>query len=289
MDKAKLVGDVVTNWLKLAERRKTVVFATGVAHSVHIRDEFLRADVMAEHIDGTTPADERKEILANLSSGHIEVVTNAMVLTEGWDQPDVSCIVLARPTRQIGLYRQMAGRGLRPAPGKNDLLILDHAGAVCQHGFLDDDIEWTLDVDKRALNTAHKARSDGRADMLTTCPECSAVRLRGRPCVVCGWKPTPKPKAVEFIDGDLGRVDRHRRVHQRHHSEADQREFYDQLLWVASERGYQPGWAAHKFKEKFGVGWPNRNWKHDRPNPPDDATRSWVRSRQIAYAKSRSA
>jgi len=136
MDRGELVGDIVTHWLRLAERRKTVIFATSVAHSVHLRDEFRRASVLAEHIDGSTSLEERDGILRRLSRGEIEVVTNCMVLTEGWDQPDVSCIVLARPTRHMGLYRQMVGRVLRPAPGKDHALVLDHAGNVFQHGFV---------------------------------------------------------------------------------------------------------------------------------------------------------
>ena len=109
MDQASLVGDIVTHWLRLAERRRTVVFATSVAHSAHLRDEFRAAGVWAEHIDGSTPVEERDAILAKLNSGAVELVCNCMVLTEGWDQPAVSCLVLARPTKSMGLYRQMVG------------------------------------------------------------------------------------------------------------------------------------------------------------------------------------
>ena len=69
----------------------------------------------AEHIDGTTPKPERDATLARLASGEIELVTNCMVLTEGWDMPEVGCCILARPTSKMGLYRQMIGRVLRPA------------------------------------------------------------------------------------------------------------------------------------------------------------------------------
>ena len=108
-------GGTAPVWF-LADRRRTVVFATGVQHSVHLRDEFRRSGVRAEHIDGQTPTLERDAILAGLARGDIELVTNCMVLTEGWDQPEVQCLILARPTRHMGLYRQMVGRGLRPAP-----------------------------------------------------------------------------------------------------------------------------------------------------------------------------
>jgi DNA repair protein RadD len=80
---------------------------------VHIRDPFRCAGILAEHIDGRTPIEEREAILVGLASGKVEVVVNCAVLTEGWDCPTASCLVLARSTKSIGLYRQMAGRVLR--------------------------------------------------------------------------------------------------------------------------------------------------------------------------------
>jgi DNA repair protein RadD len=279
MDKPQLVGDVVEHCLKLAERRRIVVFASGVAHSVHLRDEFRRSGVMAEHLDGSTPIEERDRILAQLAAGSVEVVCNCMVLTEGWDQPEVSCLVLARPTKNMGLYRQMIGRGLRPAPGKTDCLVLDHAGAIFEHGFVDDPVEWTLREDRRATNPMQASRAQGHAPQLVTCPECSAIRFEGKPCPACGWMPKPKPRSVDVIDGELGRVERNRTVSA---TALDQRRFHGMLLYIAGERGYQRGWAAHKFKEKFGA-WPS--WRYAEPVPADDATRAWVRSRVIAFAR----
>src|SRR6516162_8899478 len=161
MDKQQLVGDIATHWLRLAKRRPTVAFATSVGHSVHLRNQFRASGVLAEHIDGSTPVEERDRTLARLAAGTVEVVCNYMVLTEGWDQPKVSCLVLARPTKHMGLYRQMVGRVLRPAPGKADALILDHAGAVFEHGFVDEPVIWTLAEDKRAENISHTKRGAG--------------------------------------------------------------------------------------------------------------------------------
>ena len=282
VDTVQLVGDIVEHWHRLAERRRTVVFGTGVAHSVHLRDEFRRNGVMAEHIDGSTPIEERDVTLARLAAGTIEVVTNAMVLTEGWDCPEVACLILARPTRSLGLYRQMVGRVLRPAPGKTDALILDHAGAVFQHGFPDDPITWTLADDRRAENKAHAARGTYQAPALTTCPECNAVRLQGQPCPVCSWRPQPKAAPVEIAEGELGRVARNRTVAAAIANADDRTRFYSMLIYIADERGYARGWASHKFREKFGA-WPASRFVQ--PIPPDDAMRSWVRSRQIAFAK----
>jgi superfamily II DNA or RNA helicase len=78
MNTDKLVGDIVSHWIRLSDRRKTVCFATSVAHSIHLKDEFVKLGVKAAHIDGSTPKDERDEILQRLSSGELELVTNCM-------------------------------------------------------------------------------------------------------------------------------------------------------------------------------------------------------------------
>jgi len=173
----------------------------------------------------------------------------------------------------------MTGRTLRPAPGKIDALVLDHAGGVFQHGFVDDPIEWTLSEDRRAENTAHSARGTYKAPALTTCPECKAIRFEGQQCLVCHWHAVRKPRPVEITDGELGVVSRTRSVQNPAHGAHERLNFFRQLLF---ERSYKTGWAAHKFKEKFGD-WPPV--RHAAPMMPDAAVRSWVRSRQIAYAR----
>jgi DNA repair protein RadD len=138
MNRDDLIGDIVSNWHKLGQRRKTLVFCVDVAHSVHVKDEFLKSGVRAEHVDGSTPKPDRDAALTRLASGETELISNCIVLTEGFDLPAIGCIVLARPTKQLGLFRQMAGRGLRPAPGKSNLILVDHSGAVYRHGLLED-------------------------------------------------------------------------------------------------------------------------------------------------------
>jgi superfamily II DNA or RNA helicase len=184
----------------------------------------------------------------------------------------------------MGLYRQMVGRVLRPAPGKSDALILDHAGAVFEHGFVEEPIVWTLDEDRRAENPTQAARSRQDIPRLTTCPECKAVRAAGRPCDLCGWRPQPKPKTVDIAEGDLARVDRDRRTLPTEYTAESKEEFFRQLVYIAREKGYKSGWASHKFREKFGS-WPANRFAQ--PLVPDPAVRSWVKSRQIAFARSR--
>jgi superfamily II DNA or RNA helicase len=282
MDDAQLTGGIVEHWLKLAGGRSTILYAAGVGHSLHLRDEFRKAGVLAEHIDGSTPVEERDAILGRLAAGTVEVVTNCMVLTEGFDCPVVGCIVLARPTKHHGLFRQMVGRGLRPAPGKEHLLVLDHAGAVFEHGLVEEPVTWTLSEDHRASLPVQGSRASGKAPKLVTCPECRAVRYQGRPCPACGWRPQPKADSFAVRDGELGEVDRNRNVRSPQYSDTEKQSFYRQLLWIVRERNFKPGWAAHKFKEKFGH-WPP--FGYAKPMEPDAPVRAWVRSRQIAYAK----
>ena len=286
MDRPQLVGDVVTHWHKYSERRRTVAFGVNVAHSIHLRDEFIRSGVRAEHIDGTTPKPERDLILAKLASGEVEVVSNCLVLTEGWDMPEVGCCILARPTRKMGLYRQMIGRVLRPAPNKPDAIILDHSGAVFRHGFAEDRVEWTLDPDTRATSRAHQDRRKDHGSRLLECTQCGAIRMAGEPCPHCGFMPKRAPLAVPIADGELALVDRHGRIKTDLNDPAVRNQWHAMLAHIARERDYKPGWIGHQYKQKFGT-WPPRG--HVTPEAPTPEVRSWVRSRQIAFAKSRSA
>jgi superfamily II DNA or RNA helicase len=281
MNRDDLVGDIVSNWHKFAERRRTLVFCVDVAHSVHVKDEFIESGVKAEHIDGGTPKTERDAALARLASGETELITNCMVLTEGFDLPSIGCIVLARPTKQIGLFRQMAGRGLRPAPGKNNLILIDHSGAVFRHGLLEDRVEWTLDVTKRADNSS---RSQAQTSRLIECSQCSALRTAGEKCPHCGFFPQRRPDLIVFREGELARINKNSRSAASAYDPNERMRWHAELTYIAAERGYRPGWAAHKYKEKFGTWPPTRAIK---PISPTPEILSWVRSRNIAYAKGR--
>jgi DNA repair protein RadD len=285
MDQPQLVGDIITHWLKYSEGRRTVCFAVSVGHSIHIRDEFLNSGVRAEHIDASTPKPERDASLARLASGEIDVITNCMVLTEGWDMPEVGCCILARPTRKMGLYRQMIGRVLRPADGKTDAIVLDHSGAVFRHGFAEDHVDWTLDPDRRAESPTHQQRCSEYTSRLLECTQCGAIRVAGEPCSHCGFLPQRPPRAVVIADGNLGLVDGARRANGKVYDSAERARWHAMLTHIGEERGYKPGWSAHQYKQKFGVfpAW----GAAPEPIRPTPEVRSWVRSRMIAYAKGR--
>ena len=289
MNTDALVGDVVEHWLRHAERRRTVGFAVDVAHSVHITRELVKSGVRAEHLDGTTKQDEREAILSRLASGETEFVSNCAVLTEGFDLPDLGCIVLVRPTKSLLLYRQMIGRGLRTAPpDKKDCIILDHAGAVHRHGLPTDPIEWTLHTDKRAANKTHDRRKSEHKDPFCECKACGHLRMRGYACTNCGWEPKPRANGIDYIDEDLVELG------QTQRSELDRVTFYRELRGfqhTARRKDgsqYNPKWPACQYRDKFGS-WPPFPWNNYPPIEPTPPTLLWIRHRQIAYAKRRAA
>ena len=177
----------------------------------------------------------------------------------------------------------MVGRVLRPAPGKTNAIVLDHSGAVFRHGFVEDRVEWTLETDKRARSPAHEARiRSGCSSRLLECSQCSAMRTAGEPCSHCGFFPQRRPDAVVFREGDLGLVDRQSRTAQSISDPHDRMRWHAMLTCIGIERSYKPTWAACKYREKFGTWPPIRNIQPMQPSPN---VLSWVRSRNIAWAK----
>jgi DNA repair protein RadD len=287
VDTDPLVGDIISHWLKHAAGLKTIVFAVNVAHSRHIAAEFVKAGIAAEHLDGNTPKTVRDAILGRLVAGDTKVVVNCKVLTEGFDLPDVGCLVLARPTKQQGLYRQMVGRGLRPAEGKTHLVVLDHSGAIYRLGCVEDAIEWTLQPDKRAANQAHTVRpvrdTDGSyQSRIVDCKGCGAKRRSGEACQHCGYYPKRAAEATVFEDGNLALYDRKSRTARSTGDPNERMRWHGMLTAIQQQRRRSPGWVYHSYIAKFGERPPV---SRSNPIPPTPEVLAWVRSRDIAYAK----
>jgi len=199
MSEGRLVGDIVEHWEKHAKGRRTVGFAVTVEHSKQIVERFRERGHAAEHLDGTTPADQRAAILGRLERGETLIVINVGVLTEGWDQPSAKCLILARPTKSLGLYLQMAGRILRPWQGVS-ALILDHAGCALEHGLPHHDREWELNPPRR--------RTGKNPECAKMCPACFAVMALGvRVCPECDAELPWREVSLDETAGELVEVD----------------------------------------------------------------------------------
>jgi ATP-dependent helicase IRC3 len=118
---------LVKAYRDLAPCRRAIVFCVSVAHARAAQRTFAEAGIRAGAVWGEQPRDERRAILASFSAGELDVVTNCNLLTEGFDEPRVDCVIMARPTRSKLLYAQMVGRGTRLHVDKTDLLVIDIA------------------------------------------------------------------------------------------------------------------------------------------------------------------
>lgn len=136
MLKAAAPERIVTEWVLHGENRKTVVFVPTIEVARLTADEFVRAGVNAAVLWGDMDPDARRSQLAAFRAGQLRVVCNAMLLTEGFDDPSIECVVMGRPTKSRALYAQAVGRGLRPYPGKTDCLVLDLVGASHVHSLV---------------------------------------------------------------------------------------------------------------------------------------------------------
>ena len=124
---------VADTYLEHGEGRRGVVFGVGVEHALNLAEAFRTRGIPCAAVYGAMSPEERHDALRRYEDGKLRVLTNVGVLTEGWDVPDTSVVMMARPTKSKGLYIQCVGRGLRLAPGKEDCLLVDFADVAKKH------------------------------------------------------------------------------------------------------------------------------------------------------------
>ena len=181
MNKSPVTDAVIQNWKERAGDRQTVVFCSTVDHARNVTDAFLAAGVASAVVHGEMSDADRKATLTAYDKGEIRVVTNVAVLTEGWDHPPTSCVVLLRPSSYKSTMIQMVGRGLRtgnpdeyPGVVKSDCVILDFGTSSLIHGSLEQDIN--LDGQQATGEAPTKC-----------CPSCEAeVPAAVMECPLCG-------------------------------------------------------------------------------------------------------
>ena len=201
MDRAPITEEVIRHWQEKAADRPTVAFCSTVAHAAHVAEAFNAAGIPAALVHGDLPSEQRRKILAAFAGGKIRVITNVAVLTEGWDHPPTSCVVLLRPSSYKSTMIQMVGRGLRtvdptehPGVVKTDCVVLDFGTSSLTHGTLEQDV----DLDGKTETGEAPSKS---------CPSCQAdIPLAARECPICGevlFDEEDDPKSQEPPDGTL--------------------------------------------------------------------------------------
>lgn len=185
IEHSSLARTVTSAYKEHASDRPGVVFTPTVATAHQMADELNRARIRTAVISGETPGEERRQIYANFKSGKIQVLSNCMVLTTGFDAPWTSCVVMARPTQSQTLFVQCVGRGLRLWPGKKDCLVLDVVGATASNK-----LKTLIDLDPDLFEQKGPCEECGRTPCVCPCPECGEPK----PCL-CPKEERPEAQA----------------------------------------------------------------------------------------------
>jgi DNA repair protein RadD len=177
----------VTTWQARGERRPTILFAIDRKHAKHLEERFTEAGIACEYVDGNTPMFDRVDMFERFRAGETKIISSVGTMDTGVDLPICSCIIDARPTKSVIRDVQGKGRGLRTAPGKENLIILDHAGNTRHLGLINS-IDTDILDDGEAAVSAEQKKKDRAAPAIVLCPECHVVLPKPKPakCPQCG-------------------------------------------------------------------------------------------------------
>lgn len=256
MNTPELVGDLVTEWQKHGEGRPTLICCVDKQHTRDTSHRFNASGIPAAFIVDETPQDEREKAFDGIRNGSLKVLVNCAVLTRGFDLPELSCLVLARPTKVYRAYVQMVGRVLRSHSSKCDAIVIDHAGCVWRHGWPSADREWSLDTDTTIQQRQSKGgtRQD-RAERY--CPSCRAIWKTGRKCPACGYARTTAGQPTVTADGTLVPVKQsHVRKKGSAASPMTLQEKWDKITRSAAWSDQTCHSANQRFKKETGM-YPN--------------------------------
>jgi superfamily II DNA or RNA helicase len=289
----QIVGDVVAEWVKYGEGRKTIAFGPDIAYCLELVKRFNEAGIGAATYTSETKDDERLALLEEFvkpNSG-IRILVSVEALAKGFDVQDIGCVIDARPLRKsLSTAIQMWGRGLRSSPntGKQDCLLLDHSGNIRR--FYDDftDVYFngfqTLDLAEKLDGVVRKDEKEYDA---SGCPKCGHTPFRRR-CMKCAYE----KESASLTDSSAGEM--HEIRIGKKVIASNKQDLWNQLCtyakqYVNSEK--RSGWAWHKFQDLTGERLP-RSFPRFEDAPVvaiSSGTLGKLKSMRIAYAKGRRA
>lgn len=243
MNENKIYGDAIKHYKDLANGEQAIVYSHNVEASKQVALEFTQSGINAAHIDGTTPKQERDEIISSFRKGDINVLSNVDIIGEGFDVPDCSTVIMLRPTQSLSLFIQQSMRGMRYRPGKTSIII-DHVDNVRRHGFPDASRKWSLKGIKKE-DTENEIK-------IKECENCFAVYPpEYLTCPICGHKPEVKEIKDYEVESDA-ELEEIKEV-ESEEIVLDFREPSDcknmsELYELAKNRGNKPGWAYYQGK-----------------------------------------
>jgi superfamily II DNA or RNA helicase len=260
LNQQKLNHQLALEFQRIGNQRRAIIFGVNLAHVTNMSEAFQKLGIPCAVIHGGHPTDYRQTVDKALRENTIQVVFSVGTLTEGYDNPFIEFVGLARPTLSLALYHQMVGRGLRPCPEieKIDCIVYDFGtGNLERFGRVTDPINWNLETPDITPTPVVfcPACNNAVTPWTRVCPECKEVLIE---------IPEAAPTEIEPVPSELAQE-------KLNELEAEQKNYYRSQLRKAFERGYKPGYAAMKFKDKYGI-YPASWWSEgalfgDNPTP----------------------
>lgn len=283
-DTFRITGSIEKNWFEHANGERTAAFTPSVNHSKYMVGMFNSAGISAEHIDGYMPPEQAQELYEAHANDEFKVLSNSRILNTGYDDPGLSVLVDCYPVKSVTTWVQRGGRVIRRSPGKTRAIILDHSGNTHEHGYFEDIWPTELHTSDKPHNEkklTNKKNQDKKERKEKVCPQCKGLMI-GIRCK-CGYE-IPISERFENGQGLLKKDDKKRKV-----TMDEKQQFYSQLLGYREEKKkkgkvYSMNWAAHKYREKFGV-WPRG--MNEVATQPNQETRNFITHSNIRYAKSK--
>lgn len=289
----QIVGDVVADYIRISNEvfgrhSKAICFSCGVAHGADLARKFAESGVNAVQISSNDEDEYRAEVLADFAKPDtsINVLISVSILSRGFDQTDVEHVILARPLKKsFSEHVQMVGRGARSHPEKKFCVIQDNSGNWLRFKESWDDF-YTNGVSSLNEGPDEKPRKEPseKDKAAAKCPRCGHLWTSGSDvCSHCGAI-RARRNEVNAVAGEMSELTLVAKVEK--FSIEYKTDFYAQLIGYCELKGQAPGAAYHRYIEKFGVG---PSMLKPAAKEPTPGVLSWIRSRQIAYAKRRKA
>lgn len=246
-----IFGDVVKTYQEKTAGQQAIVYAHSVEFSKEVAGAFKTAGISAEHADAKTPTAEREKIMANFKSGELKVLCNVDLISEGFNVPDCSVVIMLRPTESLVLYIQQSMRSMRYRPNKV-ATIIDHVANYSRFGLPDDEHTWTLDDRKK------RKKKESDTVPIRTCEFCYAViPASATICPVCG-KAIQRSESEMEVDHEVeleqihGRLDMKSEYNSVRYGrmKPSEAQTMEDLQGIAKARGYRKGWAWYQGKQR---------------------------------------
>jgi len=252
LQKRKIYGSAIEHYKKYADGKPTLVYCRSIKAADETATKFNASGYRFENIDGTMSYKKRKSLINALKDGQIQGLTSCDLITYGLDVPRVECIIMLRPTLSRVLFSQMIGRGLRPFPGKKNLIVLDHVGNLQIHGHPLEDHQWNFEGrEKRNI------KRETNIDSLKLCVDSGYMYCSKTSCVGCEFNLSGKKerKPLEQIEGELveqlpiplkNRPINERAVIEEQIKKAVEKGSVVELIRLCDSLGYDPLWVYNQ-------------------------------------------